>query len=128
MIIMKDKANTINYKEIGIFILVLLAIIFILLKVVPVNFRYGILIAVGISMIIMPMTKKKITDHDERNHQIDLQAKATAFNILEIVFGLLLLSFTIMHITYMALVLTLTAYLILKMVNLMAFSYYHKNN
>ncbi len=57
---MKDKANTINYKEIGIFILVLLAIIFILLKVVPVNFRYGILIAVGISMIIMPMTKKKL--------------------------------------------------------------------
>ncbi|MGB2561819.1 hypothetical protein ACOWO9_03055 [Leuconostoc mesenteroides] len=125
---MKDKANTINYKEIGIFILLLLAIIFILLKVVPVNFRYGILIAVGISMIIMPMTKKKIIDHDERNHQIDLQAKAIAFNILEIVFGLLLLSFTIMHITYMALVLTLTAYLILKMVNLMAFSYYHKNN
>lgn len=125
---MKDKANTINYKEIGIFILVLLAIIFILLKVVPVNFRYGILIAVGISMIIMPMTKKKIIDHDERNYQIDLQAKAIAFNILEIVFGLLLLSFTIMHITYMALVLTLTAYLILKIVNLMAFSYYHKNN
>lgn len=125
---MKDKANTINYKEIGIFILVLLAIIFILLKVVPVNFRYGILIAVGISMIIMPITKKKIIDHDERNHQIDLQAKAIAFNILEIVFGLLLLSFTIMHITYMALVLTLTAYLIIKMVNLMAFSYYHKNN
>lgn len=118
---MKDKANTINYKEIGIFILVLLAIIFILLKVVPVNFRYGILIAVGISMIIMPMTKKKIIDYDERNHQIDLQAKAIAFNILEIVFGLLLLSFTIMHITYMALVLTLTAYLILKMVNLMGF-------
>lgn len=125
---MKDKVNTINYKEIGIFILVLLAIIFILLKVVPVNFRYGILIAVGISMIIMPMTKKKIIDHDERNYQIDLQAKAIAFNILEIVFGLLLLSFTIMHITYMALVLTLTAYLILKIVNLMAFSYYHKNN
>lgn len=125
---MKDKENTINYKEIGIFILVLLAIIFILLKVVPVNFRYGILIAVGISMIIMPMTKKKMIDHDERNYQIDLQAKAIAFNILEIVFGLLLLSFTIMHITYMALVLTLTAYLILKMVNLMAFSYYHKNN
>lgn len=125
---MKDKANTINYKEIGIFILVLLAIIFILLKVVPVNFRYGILIAVGVSMIIMPMTKKKIIDHDERNHQIDLQAKAIAFNMLEIVFGLLLLSFTIMHITYMALVLTLTAYLIIKMVNLMAFSYYHKNN
>ncbi|MDI6498765.1 hypothetical protein QMA60_09515 [Leuconostoc suionicum] len=125
---MKDKENTINYKEIGIFILVLLAIIFILLKVVPVNFRYGILIAVGISMIIMPMTKKKIIDHDERNYQIDLQAKAIAFNILEIVFGLLLLSFTIMHITYMALVLTLTAYLILKIVNLMAFSYYHKNN
>lgn len=125
---MKNKANTINYKEIGIFILVLLAIIFILLKVVPVNFRYGILIAVGISMIIMPMTKKKIIDHDERNHQIDFQAKATAFNILEIVFGLLLLSFTIMHITYMALVLTLTDYLILKIVNLMAFSYYHKNN
>ncbi|MGQ2285294.1 hypothetical protein [Leuconostoc pseudomesenteroides] len=125
---MKDKANTINYREIGIFILVLLAIIFILLKVVPVNFRYGILIAVGISMIIMPMTKKQIIDHDERNYQIDLQAKAFAFNILEIVFGLLLLSFTIMHITYMALVLTLTAYLIIKMVNLMAFSYYHKNN
>lgn len=125
---MKDKENTINYKEIGIFILVLLAIIFILLKVVPVNFRYGILIAVGVSMIIMPMTKKKIIDHDERNHQIDLQAKAIAFNMLEIVFGLLLLSFTIMHITYIALVLTLTAYLIIKMVNLMAFSYYHKNN
>ncbi|MGO0154323.1 hypothetical protein ACTL31_01850 [Leuconostoc mesenteroides] len=125
---MKDKENTINYKEIGIFILALLVIIFILLKVVPVNFRYSILIAIGISMIVMPMTKKKITDHDERNYQIDLQAKAIAFNILEIVFGLLLLSFTIMHITYMALVLTLTAYLIIKMVNLMAFSYYHKNN
>lgn len=125
---MKDKENTINYKEIGIFILVLLAIIFILLKVVPVNFRYGILIAVGISMIIMPMTKKKMIDHDERNYQIDLQAKAIAFNILEIVFGLLLLSFTIMHIAYIALVLTLIAYLIIKIVNLLAFSYYHKNN
>lgn len=125
---MKDKENTINYKEIVIFILVLLAIIFVLLKVVPVNFRYGILIAVAISMIIMPMTKKKVIDHDERNYQIDLQAKALAFNILEIVFGLLLLSFSIMHVTYIALVLTLIAYLIIKMVNLMAFSYYHKNN
>ncbi|CUW05845.1 DUF2178 domain-containing protein [Leuconostoc gelidum subsp. gasicomitatum] len=125
---MKDKENTINYKEIGIFILVLLAIIFILLKVVPTNFRYGILIAVGISMIVMPMTKKKIIDHDERNYQIDLQAKTFAFNILEIVFGLLLLSFSIMHITFIALVLTLTAYLIIKMINLLAFSYYHKNN
>lgn len=96
---MKHKENRVNYKEIGIFILVLLAIIFILLRVIPTNFRYGILIAVGISMIVMPMTKKKITDHDERNYQIDLQAKAIAFNILEIVFGLLLLSFTIMHIT-----------------------------
>ncbi|MDI6650589.1 DUF2178 domain-containing protein [Leuconostoc suionicum] len=86
------------------------------------------MIAVGISMIIMPMTKKKMIDHDERNYQIDLQAKAIAFNILEIVFGLLLLSFTIMHIAYIALVLTLIAYLIIKMVNLLAFSYYHKNN
>jgi len=125
---MKHKENRVNYKEIGIFILVLLAIIFILLRVIPTNFRYGILIAVGISMIVMPMTKKKIVDHDERNYQIDLQSKAFAFNILEMVFGLLLLSFSIMHVTFIALVLTLTAYLIIKIVNLLAFSYYHKNN
>lgn len=125
---MKNKENTINYKEIGIFILVLLAIIFVLLKVVPTNFRYGILIALGISMIIIPLTKKTIIDRDERNYQIDLQAKAFAFNILEVVFGFLLLSFSIMHVSFVALVLTLTAYLIIKMVNLLAFSYYHKNN
>ncbi|MFL2114972.1 DUF2178 domain-containing protein [Leuconostoc carnosum] len=125
---MKDKGNRVNYKEIGIFILILLAIIFILLKIIPTNFRYGILIAFGISMIVMPMTKKKIVDHDERNYQIDLQAKACAFNILEMVFGLLLLIFSIMHVTFIVLVLTLTAYLIIKMVNLLAFSYYHQNN
>ncbi|MBB6432954.1 DUF2178 domain-containing protein [Leuconostoc carnosum] len=125
---MKDKGNRVNYKEIGIFILILLAIIFILLKIIPTNFRYGILIAFGISMIVMPMTKKKIVDHDERNYQIDLQAKVCAFNILEMVFGLLLLIFSIMHVTFIVLVLTLTAYLIIKMVNLLAFSYYHQNN
>ncbi|MBZ6002807.1 hypothetical protein KII95_01985 [Leuconostoc gelidum subsp. aenigmaticum] len=125
---MKDKGNRVSYKEIGIFILVLLAIIFILLKIILTNFRYGILITFGISMIVMPMTKKKIVDHDERNYQIDLQAKAFAFNILEMVFGLLLLIFSIMHVTFIVLVLTLTAYLIIKIVNLLAFSYYHKNN
>ncbi|WP_236721888.1 DUF2178 domain-containing protein [Lactiplantibacillus plantarum] len=124
----KDKGNAVNYKEIGIFVLGLLVIIFILLKVIPPSFRYGILIAVGISMIITSMTKKKVVDHDERNYQIDLRAKAFAFNTLEVVFGLLLLSFSIMHVTFITLVLTLTAYLILKMVNLLALSYYHKNH
>lgn len=128
MKIMKNRKNVVNYKEIGIFALILLVIVFVLLKVVPTSFRYGVLIAVSISMIIMPMTKKKIVDHDERNYLIDLKAKAVAFNIIEVVFGLLLLSFSIIHIQFIALVLTLAAYLILKMCNLLMFSYYHKNN
>ncbi|GMA70851.1 hypothetical protein GCM10025879_21290 [Leuconostoc litchii] len=125
---MKNRKNVVNYKEIGIFALILLVIVFVLLKVVPTSFRYGILTAVSISMIIMSMTKKKIVDHDERNYLIDLKAKAVAFNIIEVVFGLLLLSFSIIHIPFIALVLTLVAYLILKMCNLLMFSYYHKNN
>ncbi|WEV60167.1 hypothetical protein OZX68_04390 [Streptococcaceae bacterium ESL0729] len=124
---METKKTQVNYKEIAIFTLLLVAIVLVLLKVLPSNLRYGILIAVSISMIILPITRKKVIDRDERNYQIDIKAKAFAFDMLDGVFGLLLLTFSIMQVDFLILVLTLTAYLILKMANLLMFSYYHKN-
>lgn len=128
MKIMKNKMNVASYAEVAVFVLILLSIIFVLLKLVPTNIRYGLIIAISTSMILMPLTNKKNIDQDERNYLIELKAKALAFNMLEIVFGILILIFSIMHIAFNILIATLSAYLVLKMVNLIAFSYYHKNN
>ncbi|AZV59125.1 hypothetical protein DMR38_16440 [Clostridium sp. AWRP] len=70
------------------------------------------------------IVKKK--DKDERNIAIENRAKAKAFDIMEIVFGILVIAYVFFRASLFIIFLAIAAYLVIFAVYMVCFSKYHK--
>lgn len=125
---MKKNNKSINYPEIIIFALILLGLVLLYLKVIPDSMKNATITVIGLCMVTSPLRSKKLVDNDERNNYIDLKSKAFAYNLSNVIFGALIIIFSFIHAPFIILLFTLFGFLILQASELLAFSYYHKNN
>ncbi|ADK16326.1 MULTISPECIES: hypothetical protein [Clostridium] len=91
-----------------------------------------------IPLILMAMAVASITngiyhkflvkekDKDERNIAIENRAKAKAFDIMEIVFGILVISYVFLRVNLLTIFLAIAAYLVIFASYMVSFSKYHK--
>ncbi|RMD02103.1 hypothetical protein D9O40_07195 [Clostridium autoethanogenum] len=68
----------------------------------------------------------KEKDKDERNIAIENRAKAKAFDIMEIVFGILVISYVFLRVNLLTIFLAIAAYLVIFASYMVSFSKYHK--
>ncbi|QXE21205.1 hypothetical protein B5S50_05635 [Clostridium sp. 001] len=68
----------------------------------------------------------KQKDKDERNIAIENRAKAKAFDVMEIVFGILVIAYVFFRANLFIIFLVIAAYLVIFAVYMVCFSKYHK--
>ncbi|OAA91770.1 hypothetical protein [Clostridium ljungdahlii] len=91
-----------------------------------------------IPLILMAMVVASVTngiyhkflvkekDKDERNIAIENRAKAKAFDVMEIVFGILVIAYVFFRSSLFIIFLAIAAYLVIFAVYMVCFSKYHK--
>jgi len=68
----------------------------------------------------------KEKDNDERNISIENKAKAKAFDVMQIIFGILIIIYVLLRANLLTIALAVVAYLIILAVYMTSFSKYHK--
>lgn len=89
----------------------------------------SIIAAIAVSMIINSIRSKlfvKKEEKDERDIAIDDRAKAKAFDVMGIVFGILIIIYTFMKYNLLIVLLACAAYLLIFIVYMFYFGKYHK--
>ncbi|MCH4201173.1 MAG: DUF2178 domain-containing protein [Clostridium tyrobutyricum] len=90
---------------------------------------YIVLMATCISLVTNSIYHKffvKEKDEDERNIRIENKAKAKAFDITGIVFGIITIIYILLKSNLLIILLTIAAYLFIFIVYIVYFSKYHK--
>ncbi|MBW9153550.1 hypothetical protein KTC97_20735 (plasmid) [Clostridium estertheticum] len=64
--------------------------------------------------------------NDERDISLENKAKAKAFDVMEITFGILIIIYVLLKANLLTIALAVVAYLIILAVNMASFSKYHK--
>ncbi|WP_254306717.1 hypothetical protein [Clostridium sp. 001] len=88
-----------------------------------------ILMAMAVASVISNIHYKfilKQKDKDERNIAIENRAKAKAFDVMEIVFGILVIAYVFFRANLFIIFLVIAAYLVIFAVYMVCFSKYHK--
>lgn len=91
--------------------------------------KYIILMAMCVSLVVNSIYQKffaKKIDEDERNIKIENMAKAKAFDIMGIVFGIITIIYILLKSNSFVILLTISAYIFIFMVYIVYFSKYHK--
>jgi len=68
----------------------------------------------------------KEKENDERNISIENKAKAKAFDVMQIIFGILIIIYVLLKANLLTIALVVVAYLIILTVYMTSFSKYHK--
>ncbi|WP_259473105.1 hypothetical protein [Clostridium estertheticum] len=71
-------------------------------------------------------SNQKEKDNDERDISLENKAKAKAFDVMEITFGILIIIYVLLKANLLTIALAVVAYLIVLTVNMASFSKYHK--
>ncbi|WPC39853.1 DUF2178 domain-containing protein [Clostridium sp. JS66] len=90
---------------------------------------YIILITICVSLVVNSIYHKffvRKIDEDERNVRIENMAKAKAFDIMGIVFGIITIIYILLKSNLLIILLTITSYLFIFIVYIIYFSKYHK--
>lgn len=123
--------KTFNYVFIGIVGLLLIS------ALVGISFTGGftsktislIIGAIAISLITNSIYHNffiKKNETDERNINIENKAKAKAFDVMGIIFGILIIIYVMLKYNLLIILLAIITYLIISIVYLIYFSKYHK--
>lgn len=90
---------------------------------------YIVLITICVSLVLDSIYHKffvKKIDEDERNIRIENMAKAKAFDIMGIVFGIITIIYILLKSNLLIILLTIASYLFIFIVYIVYFSKYHK--
>ncbi|MBX4265565.1 hypothetical protein KTC95_22310 (plasmid) [Clostridium estertheticum] len=68
----------------------------------------------------------KEKENDERNISLENKAKAKAFDVMQIIFGILIIIYVLLKANLLTIALAVVAYLIILTVYMTSFSKYHK--
>lgn len=88
-----------------------------------------IIMAMAVASVINGIHHKflvKEKDKDERNIAIENRAKAEAFDVMEIIFGILVILYVFLRVNLLTILLAIGAYLVIFAVYMLSFSKYHK--
>lgn len=90
---------------------------------------YTVLIAMCVSLIVNSIYHRffvKTKNIDERNARIENMAKAKAFDVMGIVFGIITIVYILLKSNPLIILLTILAYLFIYIIYIVYFSKYHK--